>query len=116
VSFAAPVVCNASFDLLYLSYVAETDLQTMTVPDACSHSQATFAAHLVHAHPPQVTTSSDVAVSLMYMHPGSNAELDFLLGAGGGNRKRYKRRRGERGQPGKTGLATVGETLSLYPF
>lgn len=54
----------------------------------------------------QVASSSDVAVSLMYMHPGTNAELDFLFGPGG-DRKRYKRRRGERGQPGKQ-LAAIG--------
>jgi hypothetical protein len=46
-------------------------------------------------------------VSLMYIHPGSNAEVDFLFGPGG-DRKRYKRRRGERGQPGRQ-LASIGE-------
>lgn len=57
----------------------------------------------------QVTGSSDVAVQLMYMHPGTNGELDFLFGPGG-DRKRYKRRRGERGAPGKQ-LAAVGELV-----
>ncbi len=55
----------------------------------------------------QVTSSSDVAVSLMYIHPGSNAEVDFLFGPGG-DRKRYKRRRGERG-PTRNQFATIGE-------
>ena len=55
----------------------------------------------------QVTSSSDVAVSLMYVHPGSNAEVDFLFGPGG-DCKRYKRRRGERG-PTRNQFATIGE-------
>ena len=59
---------------------------------------------------PQVTSSSDVAVSLMYIHPGSNAEVDFLFGPGG-DRKRYKRRRGERG-PTRNQFATIGEPKS----
>lgn len=55
----------------------------------------------------QVRSGSDVGVTLMYMHPGTNRELDFLYGPSG-DRKRYKRRRDERGASGK-GLAAIGE-------
>ena len=63
-----------------------------------------------------MTSSADVAVSLMYIHPGTNTEVDFLFGPGG-DRKRYKRRRGERGQPGRQ-LASIGEPspAACVPF
>jgi hypothetical protein len=38
---------------------------------------------------------SDVRVSMMYMHPASNAEADGFLGGDGG-RNRYKRKRSDR--------------------
>ena len=61
----------------------------------------------------QVQSGSDVGVTLMYMHPGTNKELDFLYGPSG-DRKRYKRRRHERGTSGK-GLATIGERENVRP-
>jgi hypothetical protein len=58
----------------------------------------------------QVNPASPVTASLMYLHPESNAELEFLFPKSGKLGKRYKRRRGERGVKS---LASIGDTLSI---
>ena len=54
----------------------------------------------------QVKQGAEVAVSIMWVHPGSNQEVDFLFPCRGNQGKRYKRCRGERNVKN---LASVGE-------
>ena len=50
---------------------------------------------------------STLRVSLMWVHPGSNSSVEFLFGDRG-DHKRYKRKRGERGQSAHNHFASVG--------
>ena len=50
---------------------------------------------------------SPLRVSLMWVHPGTNASVEFLFGDRG-DHKRYKRKRGERHQSVHSHFASVG--------
>ena len=57
-----------------------------------------------------------VRVSLMWVHPESNASVEFLFG-GKGDPKRYKRKRNERNMQNRSHFASIGEaSLRLASF
>ena len=53
------------------------------------------------------SADSAVRVSLMWVHPESNASVEFLFG-GKGDPKRYKRKRNERSMPNRSHFASIG--------